>query len=94
MAVPVSHSEQLQLSEQRAELDAQHIQLLQARITQLEAALALEQTRGEKHAEAFMEVARASDNRARELEAQYTTKLVKLEFAHDATVAAKDTAIN
>jgi hypothetical protein len=99
-SVPLSHSEQLKLLEQRADLDAQHIQLLQARVTHLEGALALEQARGEKHAEAFMEVARASDNRARELEAQYTAKLAKLEVAHDmilasrdATTAAKDATI-
>jgi hypothetical protein len=40
-----------------------------------------------------MEVARASDNRARELEAQCAEKLAKLEASHDAVVAAKDAAV-
>jgi hypothetical protein len=88
----------------RAEFDARNIQLLQEQVAQAKEALAREQACSEKQAEAFMEVARASDNRARDLEAhyanrvrdleaQYTEKLAKLESAHDAVVVAKDASI-
>jgi hypothetical protein len=74
-------------------LDAQNIQLLQEQVAQLTNALTLKDELGDRQAEALMEVARASDNRARDLELQYTEKLAKLEFAHDAATAAKDAAI-
>jgi hypothetical protein len=89
--VSVSRS-RLQELEARAELDAQNFQLLQEHVKKLEGALAREEARGEQLATAFAEVARTCDNRARDLEAQYAATLAKLEFAHDAVVAAKDAA--
>jgi hypothetical protein len=69
-------------------MDAETIHLLQSRAKQLEAALALEHARSEKQSEAFVEVARACENRASDLQAQYAEKLAKLELSHDAVVAA------
>jgi hypothetical protein len=94
-----SRLQDLEAAALRAEFDARHIQLLQEQVTQANNALAREQACNEKQAEAFMEVARASDNRARDLEAQYanrarddealyTAKLSQVQAAHDAVVAA------
>jgi polyhydroxyalkanoate synthesis regulator phasin len=80
-------------SASRAELDARNIRLLQEQLAQAKDALARRDELSEKQSEAFMEVARASDNRARDLEAQYAAKLAKLEFTHDAAMTAKDAAI-
>jgi hypothetical protein len=93
VVVSRSRLQELEACALRAELDARNIQLLQEQLSQAKEALEREQARSEKHAEAFMEVARASDNRARELEAQCAGKLAKLEAAHDAIVVAKNATI-
>jgi hypothetical protein len=77
---------ELELCASRAELDAQNIQLLQEQAKKLEGALGQEQARSEQLATAFADVARASDNRARELEAQFVERLAKLERSHDAVM--------
>jgi hypothetical protein len=77
----------------RTDLDAQNIQFLQQQVKKLEGALGHEHARGETQAAAFMEVARTCDNRARELEVQFTEKLARLERSHDSVVAAKNATI-
>jgi hypothetical protein len=104
VVVPRSRLQELEAAALRAEFDARNIQLLQEQIAQANNALAREQACSERQAEAFMEVARASENRARDLEVQYanrardlevqyTEKLAKLEATHDAVVAAQAASI-
>jgi hypothetical protein len=90
VSVSRSRLQELEFCALRAELDAQNIQLLQEQVKKLEGALGTEQARSEQMASAFADVARACDNRARDLEEQYATKLAKLDSAHDAAMAAKD----
>jgi hypothetical protein len=85
--------QELEFCALRAELDAQIIQSLQDQVKTLEGSLGREQARGEQIASAFADVARTCDNRARDLEAQHAAKLAKIEFAHDAAMAAKDATV-
>jgi chromosome segregation ATPase len=77
----------------QAECDAANIKLQAQRIAALEATLETEQARGEKHAEALMQIARTCDDRARELQAQHTEKLEKVESAHATRIADKEAMI-
>jgi hypothetical protein len=65
----------------------------QARVARLARALDHEQTRSGTQAAAFASGTRTFENLARDLATQYTAKLAKVEFAHDAATAAKDAAI-
>jgi ribosome-associated translation inhibitor RaiA len=75
---------------QELETSVLRAELLQEQVTQLKAALAREH---ESHADALMEVARACDTRARELEAQCEEKLARAEASHAGLMTAKDAAI-
>jgi hypothetical protein len=86
----------LQELQSRAALDAENIHLLRQQIVHLDAALKLEQARGEKHAETLMHIARTCDERASELNAQHAAALHSKDMTiakmQDA-VAAKDATI-
>jgi hypothetical protein len=93
VVVSRSRFQELQTCATRAEFDARNVQLLLEQLAQAKFALARKEAQDDKQAEAFMEVARASDSRARELEAQCAEKLAKLEAAHNAVVAANNATI-
>jgi hypothetical protein len=73
--VSVARLRQLEAFELRADLDAKTIALQQQQIRDLDAALKLEQARGEKHADALMHIARTCDERTGELKEQHAAAL-------------------
>jgi hypothetical protein len=80
--------QRLQTLELQADLDAQNIAQLREQNTALEDAFSAERARGEKHAEAFMRIARTCDDRVEELKAQYAGVVAKLENEKVALKAA------
>jgi hypothetical protein len=100
VAMPLHRMQHLETCELRTSLDAETIRLLKMQVAELQDALALEHTRSEKHAEAFMRVSRSSDDRARELEAQRAAAIIakdtfiaKLEDAKNQTINGLESTI-
>jgi hypothetical protein len=81
--VPLDRLRQLEALEVRCGLQARHIEQLQARVEDLEASARTAAACSDSNAEAFMRVARSSDERAREMEAQHAAA----NFAKDGTIA-------
>jgi hypothetical protein len=77
----------------RSELDVRKIQSLREEVKKLEGALGQERLRCDKQAAAFASGTRTFESLARDLEAQYATKLSKIKIAHDGALAAKDIAV-
>jgi hypothetical protein len=75
VSVSVDRLQTLEACEARADLQQQHIELLQKQIAETDAALKLELARGEKHAEALMHIARTCDERTSDMKEQHATAL-------------------
>jgi hypothetical protein len=91
VSVSVDRLQRLEECEARADLQQRHIELLQKQVAETDAALKLEQTRGEKHAEALMHIARTCDERTSEMKEQHAATLrvtAKVE-AENAALKAK-----
>jgi chromosome segregation ATPase len=74
-SVSLARLQRLEACEARADLQAQHIELLQKQIAETGAALKVELARGEKHAEAMMHIARTCDERTSEIKEQHAAAL-------------------
>jgi hypothetical protein len=75
VSVSLERLQQLEACEAQADVQKRHIELLQKQITESDAALKLEQARGEKHAEALMHIARTCDERTSEMKEQHAAAL-------------------
>jgi hypothetical protein len=94
VSVSVDRLQTLEACEARADLQQQHIELLQKQIAETDAALKLELARGEKHAEALMHIARTCDERTSDMKEQHATALrvkdmatAKSETLHAASIS-------
>jgi hypothetical protein len=89
---PLQLLQRLEALELQADLDARNIAQLREQNKQLDDVLSSERARGEKHAEAFMRIARTCDDRVDELKAQHAAAVAKLE-EEKATLKAANTTL-
>jgi hypothetical protein len=87
--VPLTRLQHLEACEARADLQERQLQLLQRQIDETDAAFKLELARGEKHAEALMQIQRTCDSVMRSCD----RRVDELKAQHAAAIIAKENAV-